>query len=319
MAPALALAAYALIAGTLGADLLRRSRWPARAPWLGILAWQALAGSALASMVLAGMSLALPVWTHDLRLAALLDVCVALLQEQYATPGGAVVSSVGLALAVLILARTAYCFGRVAWAARAGRSAQRSSLAILARHQPGQDVLVLEHGACAAYCVPGRGGTVVVTTATLEALDGAQLTAVLKHERAHLRGRHHLVVQAASAMRAAFPFMPAFVWAEGEVGRLVEMLADDAAARHTDRLALATALVRLAGGATTPAGTLAAGGHTALARVRRLATPVEPLGRARVIATVLAVAAVALVPLALTVSPALGAMSADYCPIVFPA
>ncbi len=318
MSPALALGAYALIVGTLGAHLLRRSRWPVRAPRLGILAWQALAGSVLASVVLAGMSLALPVWTHDLHLAELLDTCVALLQKQYATPGGAVVSSIGLAAAALILARTAYCFGRAAWVTRAGRSAQRSSLAMLARHQPGLDVMVLDHGTCAVYCVAGRGGTVVVTTATLEALDDAQLTAVLQHERAHLRGRHHLVVQTASAVRAAFPFVPAFVWAEDEVGQLVEMLADDAAAIHTDRLTLATALVRVAGG-VTPAGALAAGGQTALARVRRLASPVEPLGKAQSIATLLMVAAAAFVPLALTVTPALGALFADYCPIVFEA
>lgn len=318
MAPALALGAYALVVATLGAHLLRRSRWPERAPRLGILAWQALAGSVLASLVLAGLSLALPVWSHDLHLAALLDTCITLLQTQYATPGGAVVSTLGLAAAVLIIGRVAYCFGRSAWVARSGRSAQRSRLAILARRHPGLDVMVLEHGRCAAYCVPGRGGRVVVTTATLEALDDEQLAAVLQHERAHLRGRHHLVIQAASALRAAFPFVPAFVWAEGEVGRLAEMLADDAAVRHTDRLTVATALVRLAGGAT-PVGALGAGGHTALVRVRRLAAPAEPLGRARVIVTVSAVALVALLPLALTVSPALAAMSADYCPIGFPA
>lgn len=318
MAPALALGAFAVLMGTIGAHLLRRSRWPERAPRLGILAWQALSGSVLASVVLAGLSLALPVWTHDLRLAELLDTCVALLQTQYATPGGAVVSSAGLAAAALVLARAAYCCGRAAWQARAGRSVQRSRLAVLARRHPGLDVMVLEHGACAAYCVPGRGGRVVVTTATLEALDDAQLAAVLQHERAHLRGRHHLVIQAAAALRAAFPFVPAFAWAEHAVGRLAEMLADDAAARQTDRLTLATALVRLASG-TAPAGALGAGGETALARVRRLAAPAEPLGGARVIATVSTVALVALLPLALTVSPALTAMSADYCPIVFPA
>lgn len=318
MAPALALGAYALLMATVGAQLLRRSRWPERAPRLGILAWQALSGSVLVSLVLAGVSLALPVWTHDLHLAELLDACVTLLQAQYATPGGAMVSSAGLAVAALVFARTAYHFGRAAWVARAGRSTQRSRLAMLAHRHPGLDVMVLEHASCAAYCVPGRGGRVVVTTATLEALDDAQLAAVLQHERAHLRGRHHLVIQAASALRAAFPFVPAFAWAEGEVGRLAEMLADDAAVRHTDRLTLATALVRLARGAA-PAGALGAGGETALARVRRLASPAEPLGRARVIATVSAVALVALLPLALTVSPALTAISADYCPIVFPA
>lgn len=318
MVPILALGGYALVVATLGAHLLRRSRWTERAPRLGILAWQALTGSVLASMVLAGLSLAVPVWTHDLHLAELLDTCVTMLQVQYATPGGAVVSSLGLAAAAAVLARTVYCFGRAAWTARVGRSAQRSQLAVLAHRHPELDVMVLEHGTCAAYCVPGRGGRVIVTTATLEALDGEQLDAVVQHERAHLRGRHHLIIQAASALRTAFPFVPAFAWAGDEVGRLAEMLADDAALRHTDRLTLATAVVRLAGGAA-PTGALGAGGQTALARVRRLAAPATPLGAARTVATLAAVTLVALVPLALTAGPALVAMTADYCPLVFPA
>ena len=316
MAPALALSGYAALMGTLGAHLLRRSLWPARAPRLGILGWQALSGSVLAAVVSAGVSLALPVWTHDLRLAELLDTCVALLQTQYATPGGAVASSAGLAAAVLVLARLAYCFGRNVCQARAGRAAQRGNLALLARRHPALDVSVLDHGRCAAYCVPGRDSRVVVTTATLKALDEAQLAAVLQHERAHLRGRHHLVIQAASALGAAFPFVPAFAWAEAEVSLLAEMLADDAAARHTDRLTLATALVRLASNAT-PAGALGAGGLTAVARVRRLVGPAQPLGKARAVGTLVTLTVVALVPLGLAVGPALVAMSADYCPIVF--
>lgn len=317
MAPALVLGAYALLVATVGAHVLRRSQWPERAPRLGILAWQALSSSVLASVVLAGLSLALPVWSHDVQLARLLDTCVALLRDQYAAPGGAMAASAGIGIAALVAGRLAYCLGRTAWVVTSGRSAQRSRLALLARRDPERDVLILEHDACAAYCVPGRGGRVVITTATLEALDDAQLAAVLHHERAHLRGRHHLVIQLSSALRAAFPFVPAFAWGEAEVERLTEMMADDAAVQHADGLTLATALVRLAGGAA-PAGALGAGGQTALARVRRLATPARPLGKIRRLATLACVAAVALVPIALTVGPALSAMSADYCPITFP-
>ena len=41
----------------------------------------------------------------------------------------------------------------------------------------------------AAYCVPGRPATIVLTSGALAVLDPAQLTAVLAHERAHLAGR----------------------------------------------------------------------------------------------------------------------------------
>ena len=45
--------------------------------------------------------------------------------------------------------------------------------------------------------------------------------AVLAHEQAHLRGRHHLVLAAGRILRRAFPWVPAFRWAYEEVTRLV--------------------------------------------------------------------------------------------------
>jgi Zn-dependent protease with chaperone function len=44
------------------------------------------------------------------------------------------------------------------------------------------------------YCVPGRLPTIVVTTGALAVLEPEQLAAVLAHERAHLAGRHHLLL-----------------------------------------------------------------------------------------------------------------------------
>ncbi len=317
MNAALALLGYAFVVGTLGAHLLRKATWPERAPRLGILTWQVMSGSLVASVVLAGLGLALPVWPITLNLAELLDTCVMLLRTQYATPGGALVSTLGLTVTLLVLARGAYCGARASWRARSIQTHQRRQLALVALHHSALDAVVLEHAACAAYCVPGRGGQVVFTTATLAALDDEQLAAVMQHERAHLRGRHHLVILAASSLRAAFPFVPAFRWAEDEVVRLTEMLADDAAARHADRLTLATALVRLAEGAT-PAGALGAGGQTALTRVKRLATPAAPLGRARGLVAVFGVVLLAVTPLVLSVAPAAAVMSAGYCPVVLP-
>lgn len=317
MSAALALLGYAFVMGTVGAHLLRQASWPERAPRLGILTWQSMSGSVVASVVLAGLGLGLPARAITLNLAELLDTCVMLLRHQYATPGGAFVSTLGLTIAGLVLVRGAYCGARAAWTARSVQNHQRRLLAIVGRDHCALDAVVLEHAACAAYCVPGRGGRVVFTTATLAALDDEQLAAVMQHERAHLRGRHHVVILAASSLRAAFPFVPAFRWAEDEVGRLTEMLADDSAARHADRLTLATALVRLAEGAT-PAGALGAGGATALTRVKRLAAPAAPLGRARGLVAVVGVALLAVTPLVLSAAPIAAVMSAGYCPVVLP-
>lgn len=314
MIASLALIAYAVLAGTFGASVLRRTRWAERAPRLGIVAWQALSGSLVASVVLAGLSLAVPVSLVSSDLAGLLDTCVMLLSDQYSTPGGAVVSTAGLLLSLVVLARAAQCLLRSWRTARAGRIRQRTQLSLLAHTDDDRDVVVLDHASCAAYCVPGRAGRIVITSAAQAALDPEQMTAVIAHERAHLRGRHHLVIQCATSLRAAFPFVPAFRHAEDEVARLTEMVADDAAIRTVDRLTLATALVRLAEG-TTPAGALGAGGSTVLIRVRRLADPAAPLSPTRRLATLAGVALIVMTPLAVAAAPAVSVGSAGYCPV----
>jgi Zn-dependent protease with chaperone function len=84
-------------------------------------------------------------------------------------------------------------------------------------------------------------------------LDPEQLTAVLAHERAHLAGRHHLLLAITRSLAAVAPFVPIFARGTGEVARLAEMRADDAAAGRAGgegrvrRLAEPPAPARLAG------------------------------------------------------------------------
>lgn len=317
MRPSLALLSYALVVATLGAHLLRRATWPERGPRLGVLAWQALSGSVVVSVVLAGLGLAMPFWWVSLDLAELLDTCVMLLRAQYSTPGGAVLGSTGLLVAIGVVARVGYCTARTVGRARIVRARQRQQVTLAARRDPRLDAWVVDHATSAAYCVPGalgRSGLVVVSSAALDVLDADQVAAVLQHERAHLVGRHHLVIQAAASLRAAFPFVPVFKWAAEAVECLVEVLADDAAARRGDRQTLATALVRLAEH-SAPVGALGAGGSTVVIRVRRLATPSSPLGGVWTMAAATGVLVIALIPLAVVATPALAVASSDYCPI----
>lgn len=72
------------------------------------------------------------------------------------------------------------------------------------------------------------------------------MAAVLRHERAHLRGRHHLLVALAAAFHRTLPGLPMAETAEREIRRLVEHLADDRASEQHGRQAVATAIVRLA-------------------------------------------------------------------------
>jgi Zn-dependent protease with chaperone function len=132
-----------------------------------------------------------------------------------------------------------------------------------------RDLRVLDVAQPLAYCLPGVRSRVVVSEGTLKTLDDAEVAAILSHERAHLRARHDLVLEAFTAAHAAFPRVVRSANALRAVQLLVELLADDAAVRATGRTPLARALVACASG-RTPSGALAAGGPSTVLRVRRL-------------------------------------------------
>ena len=136
-----------------------------------------------------------------------------------------------------------------------------------------QHAVVLDAPQPAAYCVPGRPATIVLTSAALAILDADQLTAVLAHERAHLAGRHHLLTGLTRGLAAVFPAVPLFTRGPLEVARLAELRADDAAARRSGRRTLVAALLAMGTGAAVPAAALAATGGATAARVQRLLDP----------------------------------------------
>jgi Zn-dependent protease with chaperone function len=132
-----------------------------------------------------------------------------------------------------------------------------------------RDLRVLEVAQPLAYCLPGVRSRVVVSEGTLDSLSDTEVAAILSHERAHLRARHDLVLEAFTAAHAAFPRFVRSANALHAVQLLVELLADDAAVRAAGRAPLARALVTCASG-RTPLGALAAGSAHTLLRVRRL-------------------------------------------------
>lgn len=309
-----ALLGYALLVATIGPAVLRRTQWPERFPRAGIAAWQALSASTIAAVLLAGLSAALPVMPFAVNLADLLHACATLLTAQYATPAGALAATGGLGLVVVVWSRIVWCGVRTWVRVAQARRAQRHRLAILARPDSATGALILDHDQAAAYCLPGRGGQVVVTTGAIAQLKVDELEAVLAHERAHLHGRHDLVVATATALRDAFGFVPLFAAAAAQVPRLVEMAADDVATRSADRASLAHALMNLAS-APTPEGLLGVGGSTAAARVRRLIEPSRPFGMVYTLVGLTGVTVALALPAVLAAVPALAVASQAYCPV----
>ena len=133
--------------------------------------------------------------------------------------------------AALAAAAAAWRYGRRVQRARSRTRTHAETARITGHPLPGTEpAVVLDATAPLAYCMPGRPATIVVTSGALAVLEPEQLTAVLAHERAHLAGRHHLLIVLARALAAGFPGVPLFARGLGEIARLAEMCADDAAA-----------------------------------------------------------------------------------------
>jgi Zn-dependent protease with chaperone function len=248
MVPALALAAYAVVAAwCLPAPLARLTARGVNVR-TGLVTWLAGMTSVLVSLGLAFYFISRtlradwPQLTQTVCREVAGDAC---------TPAvyGSAAYELGLAafcaLACCAAVVAAWRYGRRVNRARKQTRAHGQAARIVGRALPGTDAVVLDDPRPAAYCA---AGTIVVTSGALGVLDDDQLAAVLAHERGHLRGRHHLLTLVLRGLTAAFPGVPLFTRGPAEVARLAEMSADDTAARTAGRPALITALIAIATG-----------------------------------------------------------------------
>lgn len=278
--------------------LVKRS-WVGRSPALGLAAWSAVLFSVTAALGLAGLALVAP-WPRTVDvLCALWSWCADALRGEYGLLGH-VAGAVVVGFVLLGAARAMLVVTRAARRVVAGRRQHRDAVTLVGTHLPGLGVTVLDHPDPAAYLVPGRRGRIVVTTAALALLSAGEFAAVVAHERAHDTGRHHLLCDGARLLEQAFPRIALFALARQQIARLVEIRADQVAARHHAPLDLARALVAMTTGSATPSGALAAAGGDAVERVHRMLRPPAPLSRGARVGLVVTMVAVAVLPLAAT-------------------
>lgn len=293
MTAAALFAAYAAAAGLLAPAALRGT-WAARSPRLAISLWLVLPTSWMVAVVLAVLAATAPSWLTWLGPPPGGQALPA------GPPGGAVAAVAGLLLAAAVVLRAGWFVAGELARSRRGWRAHATLVAAAGRPCPEPGVIVLDEDAPAAYCMPCGRYRVVVSAGALAVLGTEQLQAVLAHERAHLRCRHHLMLAVAAALARAFPGVPLLAQAGPQLGVLAEMAADDAAARRHDPDHLAAALVILARAGTHPPA-LAVGGPAAIARIQRLLAPPQQrqARRARLAATaaLLLPAAIAFLPL----------------------
>lgn len=145
------------------APLLARARWPDRAPRLAVAAWLAVTGSALASLILAGMAPLLPAIRAGAGPARLLVGCLAALRAQCCTPARAAVAAGAALLALAVIARLTWCTLVTLTTASRARHRHRQGLSLAGRADRRLGAVIVGHGEPAAYCLPGRGQPIVVT------------------------------------------------------------------------------------------------------------------------------------------------------------
>jgi Zn-dependent protease with chaperone function len=231
---------------------LARVKWTNRAPRPALVLWQALCLAAGFAVVAGLVLLAVQPLGNNI-LGASWNWFAALFTDSLEVPAwrlacGLLAAAVTVVL-LAVLARTAALTAR-------RRHSHRMVLDLLTRPFPpaggaqrrtsAPDVRILDHRSAVAYTLPGWHSRVVLSAGLLDLLTEQELSAVIEHERAHLRARHDLLVLPFQAWAIALGWVPGVRPAGGSVAELTEMLADDMAAARTSRAALASALAKVA-------------------------------------------------------------------------
>ncbi|ATD69126.1 MULTISPECIES: M56 family metallopeptidase [Gordonia] len=166
-------------------------------------------------------------------------------------------------LAPVVIVLTASWVG-ARYVYRSTMSTRATAAAFAAVTTPGEiaghRVRVLDDATPVVFALPRRRGGIIISRGAVQLLDGVELRAVLEHESAHLRQRHHLIALVVGALGAPLRWSPLLDSIVEAVPHYLEIAADNAARHAVSTPALATALLKLGGHRTHVPGALHAGG-----------------------------------------------------------
>lgn len=281
MLGAATLLVYAACMGWLGDRLLARATSRIGSPSVVLWVWHGLAVTVLTAIGI-GLGLAShDVWEHSL--SWLLHADKSRVHDAYAEPQE-VHNAWNLALVVLVVLGTTGSGSALSSLRRIrhARAAHRLLTVDTSKMPNLTSVTAAPHEAAVAvlpdptpliYCLPGTGpdSRIVVTTGARDLLLEDQLEAALEHERAHLTRNHHRIVLFAEAVAAALRLPRMLQEYPRAVRLLVELEADDRAARRHGAHTVASALLEMSCAVSpSPRAGLAMAGTDAAIRIRRL-------------------------------------------------
>ncbi|MDJ0471914.1 M56 family metallopeptidase [Rhodococcoides fascians] len=212
-------------------------------PTLALTAW---IGSIAGVLFLVGSAVTVLLWPGHAPAEGMVELavrCLGSLQHAAQPWIGEAVAGASVVLAASASARVLRSTRRQLRARSKVRDYHRDVIAVVARTDPGPEpIMWLDHPLPLAYSIDGRPGYVVATEGLLAHLDPDQQRAVIAHERAHLRGHHHRIVNICEILAKALPRVPLFAAAPAAVRVLVEVAADRSAAAVTSADTVRSAL-----------------------------------------------------------------------------
>lgn len=282
MSMAACLLIYSVAVVMFGPSILGVLTRSGHAPKAGVAAWLIAIGSVLLTSFTIVVFVILDVIAHWHQRGSFVVSCIKFLCDLAAGKRGVAPQVILLAVAGGVIVGGAVIgirFTRTIARLRVHAHGHAHAVRLVGRPTTELGVYVVDAAERTAYCVEGKPPAIVVTSAAVAALDESELKAVLAHERAHLDGHHLRIVTMLRGLAAALPRFTLITRGVTEVSRLLEMCADDVAARRYGPAPLLTGLLALAGGA--PAAALGAADVAVLNRAERLAIPPGHSARVR--------------------------------------
>jgi Zn-dependent protease with chaperone function len=248
---------------------LATASWTSRAPRSAVLLWQSIGLSATLAGIGAGLCIA--VGRYHVGFAAGVSDLVKGALGGHPLVGLGLPDALGLTLAADLGIVLVSVLGTVMIRTIRARARHRRLLNLLARAAPefpGTDLL--DDPRAVAYCLPGRRPRIVISAGAIQILTSYELAAVVAHEQGHAEKHHGLVMLPMAGLSNLFGWIPYAKLAPRSVAGLLEMAADDFAARKHSPISLAAALVRMTSSGRVPSCAIPFAPRIGQQRVHRL-------------------------------------------------
>lgn len=267
----IALLIGSLIGGAFGHRVLQLITAAKPAPRLIITTWLVLGSSVTLTFITGVTLMAIPGHGGVGDLLNRIGGCWSAFRHGALPASEELAAAAAAAVLVGLVIRISLVAVRHARSQRIRRDKYRflSTVAAAPGRRAHSDVLWLDHPYPIAFSIAGRPGLIAASRGLADHLEPAALSATLEHERAHLRGHHHLLLDVADIAAAALPVVALFRTAPGMMRDLVEMAADDVAVRRFGAPAVIGALQALVA-VPAPRDGLAMAGSAMSQRMRRL-------------------------------------------------